>query len=103
MDAVIRLIPGVISGASIHEESHEEGLLEYNQYTRPRSFRGLEVPEILFSGHHEKIRLHRLEEAVRLTLTQRPDMIQKGLETGIYNQEVIKLIKKLREEEKNEL
>ncbi len=103
MDAVIRLIPGVISGASVHEESHEDGLLEYNQYTRPRNFRGLEVPEVLFSGHHEKIRLYRLEEAVRLTLKQRPDMINRGMKTGIYSQEIIKLIEKFRKEERNEL
>ncbi|HZK10489.1 MAG TPA: tRNA (guanosine(37)-N1)-methyltransferase TrmD [Clostridia bacterium] len=103
MDAVIRLIPGVISDESVHEESHEDGLLEYNQYTRPRSFRGLDVPEVLFSGHHEKIRLYRLEEAVRLTLNRRPDMIEKGIKKGIYNQEILKLIEKLREEERNEL
>lgn len=103
MDAVIRLIPGVITKDSVEEESHEEGLLEYHQYTRPRVFRDLEVPEILFSGHHEKIRLYRLEESVRLTMKRRPDMIEKGLASGIYNEEVKKLIKKIREEERNEL
>lgn len=103
MDAVIRLIPGVISGASVHEESHEEGLLEYNQYTRPREFRGMSVPEILLSGHHENIRRYRLEQAVRLTLKRRPDMIDRGVKTGMYNQEVLNLIKKIREEERNEL
>ncbi|NLY73480.1 MAG: tRNA (guanosine(37)-N1)-methyltransferase TrmD [Tissierellia bacterium] len=103
MDAVIRLIPGVINKDSVEEESHEEGLLEYHQYTRPRVFRDLEVPEILFSGHHEKIRLYRLEESIRLTMKRRPDMIEKGLASGTYNEEVLKLIEKIREEERNEL
>lgn len=103
MDAVIRLIPGVIKDESVEEESHEEGLLEYNQYTRPRVYRGMEVPEILVSGHHEKIRRHRLEESVSLTLKRRPDMIEKGLASGSYNKEILEIIKKLREEERNEL
>lgn len=103
MDAVTRLVPGVIKQESVEEESHEAGLLEYHQYTRPRDFRGLKVPEVLFSGHHEKIRLYRLEEAVRLTMERRPDMIEKGLNSGTYDEEVIEIIKKIREEERNEL
>lgn len=103
MDAVIRLLPGVIAGASVEEESHEEGLLEYHQYTRPASFRGMDVPDILRSGHHEKIRKYRLEESVRLTLKHRPDMIRKGIKKGCYSKEILNLIEKLREEEKDEL
>lgn len=103
MDAVIRLLPGVISGDSVEVESHEEGLLEYHQYTRPAEFRGMHVPKILRSGHHENIRRYRLEESIRLTLKQRPDMIRKGIEKGCYTEEMINLIEKLREEEKNEL
>ena len=103
MDAVIRLLPGVIAGASVEEESHEEGLLEYHQYTRPASFRGMDVPDILRSGHHEKIRKYRLEESVRLTLKHRPDMISKGIQKGCYSREILTLIEKLREEEKDEL
>lgn len=103
MDGIIRLLPGVIAGDSTEEESHEVGLLEYNQYTRPASFRGMDVPEILRSGHHEKIRLYRLEESVRLTLKHRPDMIHQGIEKGCYSKEILHLIEKIREEEKDEL
>ncbi len=103
MDAIIRLVPGVIADASVEEESHEDGLLEYHQYTRPRVFRGMEVPEILLSGHHKNIRSYRLEESIRLTMLRRPDMIEKGLASGKYNKEIIKIIEKIREEERNEL
>lgn len=78
MDALIRLIPGVVGKPeSLTEESFEEGLLEYPHYTRPEVFRGLEVPSILRSGHHREIRLWRLQEAIKKTLRNRPDLIEK--------------------------
>lgn len=99
IDAVMRCLPGVICEESLQEESHVCGLLEYNQYTRPEEFEGLEVPKILLSGHHQNIRDYRLEEQVRLTLHRRPDMIAKGLQEGIYPEKVIELIRKLSKED----
>jgi tRNA (guanine37-N1)-methyltransferase len=75
LDACVRLLPGVMgSPASLAEESFARGLLEYPQYTRPRVFEGREVPEVLLSGHHERIRAWRLAEAKRLTRERRPDL-----------------------------
>jgi tRNA (guanine37-N1)-methyltransferase len=76
IEAVVRLLPGVLGNAdSPREESFAAGLLEYPQYTRPRDFRGREVPEILVSGHHEAIRRWRRKEALRRTLHLRPDLL----------------------------
>ena len=75
-DAVARLIPGVLgSGESPEDESFSSGLLEYPQYTRPREYRGLEVPEALLSGDHAKIRRWRRERAIDLTLSRRPELL----------------------------
>lgn len=75
LDACIRLIPGVIGDQdSLTEESFESGLLEYPHYTRPQVWRGREVPEILLSGHHEKIGAWRREQSERLTRERRPDL-----------------------------
>lgn len=77
MEAVSRLIPGVLGGERSHlEESFEEGLLEYPQYTRPRVFLGQTVPEVLLSGDHERIRRWRRKESLRRTLERRPDLLQ---------------------------
>jgi len=79
MDAVARLIPGVLGGErSSLEDSFEEGLLKYPQYTRPRSFQGLEVPDVLLSGDHEKIRLWRRKESLRRTFERRPDLLEQA-------------------------
>jgi len=76
MDAVSRLIPGVLGGEkSTQEDSFEDGLLEYPQYTRPRVFMGEEVPEILLSGDHEKIRQWRRAQSLKRTLEKRPDLL----------------------------
>ena len=76
IDATSRLIEGVLPAEECHEdESVASGILEYPQYTKPRSFRGLEVPEVLLSGDHKKIARWRLEEAVRITRERRPDML----------------------------
>ncbi|MHB1127911.1 MAG: tRNA (guanosine(37)-N1)-methyltransferase TrmD [Bacillota bacterium] len=78
IDAVCRLIPGVIgSRESIKEESFNDGLLEYPQYTRPRLFRDYAVPEILLSGDHEKIRRWRRQQALIRTWQRRPDLFLK--------------------------
>jgi tRNA (guanine37-N1)-methyltransferase len=75
-DAVARLQPGVLgSVASADEESFVEGLLEHPHYTRPRSYRGLDVPEVLLGGHHEEIRRWRRRESIRRTRERRPDLL----------------------------
>lgn len=79
IDAVSRLVPGVLGGERSNlEDSFEDGLLEYPHYTRPRTFRGKEVPNILLSGDHEKIRLWRRTESLRRTLERRPDLLKKA-------------------------
>jgi tRNA (guanine37-N1)-methyltransferase len=79
VEAVVRLLPGVIGNpASLAEESHgvdHDGLLEYPAYTKPPSWRGLDVPEILFSGHHEKIAQWRRDRALDRTRERRPDLL----------------------------
>lgn len=78
LDTVVRLIPGVMGGEdSDFEESHEQGLLEYPQYTRPREWEGREIPEVLLSGNHAAIARWRREEAERLTRERRPDLAAK--------------------------
>ncbi len=79
IDAVSRLVPGVLGGEkSTQEDSFEDGLLEYPQYTRPRVFKNQEVPEILLSGDHEKIRAWRRTESLKRTLERRPDLLMKA-------------------------
>ena len=78
VDAVSRLIPGVLGGErSTLEDSFEEGLLEYPHYTRPRVFNGEEVPPILLSGDHERIRLWRRTKSLEKTFERRPDLLNK--------------------------
>ena len=76
IDATVRLIPDVIGKKASHEEdSFSSGLLEYPQYTRPEDFRGLKVPDVLMSGHHENIRKWRLTESLAKTHRLRPDLL----------------------------
>jgi len=75
IDAVIRLLPGAIDDHSTVEESFGQGLLEYPQYTRPATFLGEDVPEVLVGGNHEAIRRWRLEESLRRTMDHRPDLL----------------------------
>jgi tRNA (guanine37-N1)-methyltransferase len=77
IDAVLRLLPGAIEADSADVESFSDGLLEYPQYTRPASFEGAEVPAILVSGHHGKVRQWRVREALARTLKRRPDLLQR--------------------------
>ena len=75
IDAVVRLLPGVMGNEeTAGEESFERGLLEYPHYTRPADWQGRTVPEVLLSGHHEKVRAWRLAEAERITRARRPDL-----------------------------
>ena len=78
-DCVSRFIPGVLgSGESAEEESFSDGLLEYPQYTRPRELNGMEVPEVLLSGDHAKIKAWRRQESLRATKRFRPDLLEKA-------------------------
>ena len=78
-DCVARFIPGVLGSAeSPEEESFSDGLLEYPQYTRPRELSGMEVPEVLLSGDHAKIRAWRRQESLRATKRFRPDLLEKA-------------------------
>ncbi|ADX24368.1 tRNA (guanosine(37)-N1)-methyltransferase TrmD [Streptococcus dysgalactiae subsp. equisimilis] len=78
VDATVRLIPNVIGKESSHQDdSFSSGLLEYPQYTRPYDYRGMTVPDVLMSGHHERIRLWRLEESLRKTYLRRPDLLER--------------------------
>ena len=77
VDSVVRLLDGVIRRESIIDESFENDLLEYPQYTEPRIFEGHEVPEILYSGNHKKIDEYRYKEALRITKKYRPDLLEK--------------------------
>ena len=83
IDAVVRLLPGALGDeASAESESFSDGTLEYPQYTRPREFRGMTVPEVLLSGDHAKIAAWRQEQALRRTLSRRPDLLERpGTET----------------------
>jgi tRNA (guanine37-N1)-methyltransferase len=81
VDAVSRLIPGVIQTESSADESHSEGLLEYPQYTRPFEYRGLTVPDVLVSGHHANVEKWRREQSLRRTEARRPDLLERFRET----------------------
>ncbi len=76
IDAVLRLLPGVIDEASPEDESFADGLLEYPQYTRPPEFRGQRVPDVLVSGHHGEVARWRREQALERTRRVRPDLLE---------------------------
>jgi tRNA (guanine37-N1)-methyltransferase len=79
VEAVSRLIPGILGGERSHlEESFEDCLLEYPQYTRPRVFKGDEVPPVLLSGDHKEIRLWRRAQSIKRTLEKRPDLLERA-------------------------
>ena len=75
-DSIVRLIDGVITDGSLESESFTDNLLDYPVYTRPAVFRGMKVPEILLSGHHENINKYRLEERKRVTKEKRNDLVK---------------------------
>lgn len=77
-DVVTRFVPGVLGcDASSEDESFSDGLLEYPQYTRPQTYEGLSVPEVLLSGHHENIEKWRREKSLEITRQNRPDLLEK--------------------------
>lgn len=98
IDAVYRLVDGVISSESLEEESYTDGLLEYPQYTHPEVFDGMKVPEVLLSGHHENIRKWRLKMRLAKTLRVRPDLVAKAREQGLLTKEAEKMIEEITNE-----
>ena len=76
IDAVTRLLPGVISEDSLKDESFNNNLLDYPTYTKPADFRGLKVPEVLLSGHHKNIEKFREEERLKKTIENRKDLLE---------------------------
>lgn len=76
LDACVRLLPGVVgSAASVEDESFSDGLLEYPHYTRPAVWEGRSVPDVLLTGHHERIRAWRRDQALAVTRARRPDLL----------------------------
>lgn len=92
VDSVSRYVSGVLKENSITEESFSNGLLEYPQYTRPEIFEGIEVPEVLKSGHHKNIDKWRREQALRVTFEKRPELLEK-VELTEEDQKFIKELK----------
>lgn len=97
VDAVSRLIPGVLTEGSTEEESHNSNLLEYPHYTRPPEFRGWCVPDVLLSGNHAQIARWRRKEAIRRTRQRRPDLFAR---LDLSSKQDVKFLKELEEEEK---
>lgn len=97
IDSVSRYIDGVLANNSTKDESFSNGLLEYPQYTRPEIFEGLEVPEVLKSGHHQNIEKWRREESLKRTLEKRPDLLEKA----ILTEEDKKILENLNKDFKN--
>ena len=83
IDAVVRLLPGVVGAEEgLEDESFERGLLEYPHYTRPADWQGRKVPEVLISGHHERVKAWRQRQAEAVTRARRPDLWQRYLAAG---------------------
>ncbi|HHY97066.1 tRNA (guanosine(37)-N1)-methyltransferase TrmD [Acholeplasma equifetale] len=93
-DSITRLLPGVINEASYIEDTHQQGLLKYPQYTKPMEYEGYRVPEVLLSGHHENIRKWRLYMSLKKTYIKRPDLIEKK----VLNQEEQKILDQIKKE-----
>lgn len=98
IDAISRMVPGVLAGNSAEIESFHDNLLEYPQYTRPEEFMGRKVPEILLSGHHANIEKWRREKRIERTLEVRPDLLEKAN----LSKSDLKYLRKLKEERKKE-
>jgi tRNA (guanine37-N1)-methyltransferase len=96
VDAVSRLLPGVLTEGSTDDESHSNNLLEYPQYTRPPEFRGWRVPDVLLSGNHAQINRWRRKESLRKTRARRPDLFEK---VDVSSKEDRKIMKELEEDE----
>jgi tRNA (guanine37-N1)-methyltransferase len=95
IDAAVRLVPGVVGDErSLADESFSWGILDYPHYTRPLEWKGMRVPDVLVSGHHAEVRRWRRKEALRRTMEQRPDLLEKA---GL-DKEDSKLIQEIQEE-----
>jgi len=95
VDAVSRLIPGVVGdGQSVEEDSFSRGLLDYPHYTRPAEFGGLKVPDVLLSGHHAEVRRWRKRQALARTLERRPEL----LESAVLDDEERALLDEMKQE-----
>ncbi|ABY33599.1 MAG TPA: tRNA (guanosine(37)-N1)-methyltransferase TrmD [Chloroflexus aurantiacus] len=95
VDAVARLVPGVIDSESIVEESHSDFLLEYPHYTRPAVWEGRAVPPVLLSGHHGEIARWRRAERLRRTLVRRPDLLARAAAAGVLTKADLALLAEL--------
>ncbi len=94
IDAVVRLLPGVLGQADSHiQDSFSTGLLEHPHYTRPADFRGMKVPDVLLSGNHAKIEEWREEQSLKRTVTRRPDLFD-AYELSPKQQKLLEKIKK---------
>lgn len=98
IDSVVRLLPGALRSSSTEEESFEDGLLEYPQYTQPREYEGMSVPDVLLSGDHGRIRRYRRQEALRLTKERRPDLLERYIAEGKLTKEEEELLVLLEQE-----
>jgi tRNA (guanine37-N1)-methyltransferase len=99
VDAISRLIPGVVGDTrSVEEDSFSRGLLDYPHYTRPSEFSGAKVPEVLMSGHHEQVRRWRKKTAIQRTLERRPEL----LDTAAMDDEERALLDEIRKEQETE-
>jgi len=99
VDAVSRLVPGVVGdGQSVEEDSFSRGLLDYPHFTRPAEFSGVKVPDVLLSGHHAAVRRWRKKEALARTLARRPEL----LESAALDEEERELLDELRGSGKRE-
>ncbi len=96
VDAVSRLLPGVLTEGSTDDESHSNNLLEYPQYTRPAEFRGWRVPDVLLSGNHAQINRWRRKESFRKTRERRPDLFAQ---VDVSSKQDMKIMKELDEED----
>lgn len=97
-DSIARLLPGALRKASTEDESFEDGLLEYPQYTQPRDYEGEPVPEVLLSGDHGRIRRWRRKESLRLTRERRPDLFEEYIAAGKLTEEDRELLLELEAE-----
>lgn len=104
IDSVTRMIPGVLGSSDSHaEESIYSGLLEYPQYTKPRDFQGISVPEILLSGNHENMELWKFQQSLEITRMRRPDLFEKFIEDKKkFTKKELKILEKLLKDLDNE-
>ena len=99
MDSIIRLVDNVISSESLESESFDNNLLDYPNYTKPVEYRGMKVPDVLLSGHHENINKYRYEEQLRLTKENRPDLLGGNHVYLEYDKEGYKVTPKRKKED----